>query len=184
MQKVHCAVQNVHCAVQNVHCAHQTCQTIQYKNVYKFKFTPSQQKSPLYLEKKVKKQCKMCTLQNVHSAHPNCQKKCSIRILRNLNLRLYTKLQLSSLKNKKSWENVQNVHCAVQNVHCAHPNCQKIQYQNTYEIQIHACTLNYSSSLKLKGVQSNHGVEYFGGPASPTHRFLHNQQFLHNQHVF
>ena len=33
------------------------------------------------------------------------------------------------------------------------------------------------------GVQSNHGVEYFGGPAAPTLRFLHNQnqQFLHNQ---
>ena len=23
---------------------------------------------------------------------------------------------------------------------------------------------------KLIGVQSNHGVEYFGGPAAPTHR--------------
>ena len=36
---------------------------------------------------------------------------------------------------------------------------------------------------KLIGVQSNHGVEYFGGPAAPTLRFLHNQnqQFLHNQ---
>ena len=36
---------------------------------------------------------------------------------------------------------------------------------------------------KLIGVQSNHVVEYFGGPAAPTLRFLHNQnqQFLHNQ---
>ena len=24
--------------------------------------------------------------------------------------------------------------------------------------------------MKLIGVQSNHGVEYFGGPAAPTHR--------------
>ena len=74
VQNEHCAVQNVHCAVQNVHCANPTCQTVQYKNVYKFKFTPSHQKSPLYLKKKVEKQCKMCTLQNVHCAHPNCQK--------------------------------------------------------------------------------------------------------------
>ena len=27
---------------------------------------------------------------------------------------------------------------------------------------------------KLIGVQSNHGVEYFGGPAAPTHRFSYN----------
>ena len=33
-------------------------------------------------------------------------------------------------------------------------------------------------SKKLIGVQSNHGVEYFGGPAAPTLRFLQNQQFL------
>ena len=33
----------------------------------------------------------------------------------------------------------------VQNVHCAHPNGQKIQYKNVYEIQICACTPNYSS---------------------------------------
>ena len=32
---------------------------------------------------------------------------------------------------------------------------------------------NYISN-KLIGVQSNHGVEYFGGPAAPTQRFLHN----------
>ena len=45
-------------------------------------------------------------------------------------------------------------------------------YSNTLEIHV-----------KLIGVQSNHGVEYFGGPALPTLRFLHNQnqQFLHNQ---
>ena len=30
----------------------------------------------------------------------------------------------------------------------------------------------------LIGVQSNHVVEYFGGPAAPTFRFLQNQQFL------
>ena len=38
-------------------------------------------------------------------------------------------------------------------------------------------------AIKLIGVQSNHGVEYFGGPATPTLRFLHNQnqQFLHNR---
>ena len=35
-----------------------------------------------------------------------------------------------------------------------------------------------NGSLKLIGVQSNHGVEYFGGPAAPTLRFSHNQQFL------
>ena len=29
--------------------------------------------------------------------------------------------------------------------------------------------------LKLIGVQSNHGVEYLGGPAAPTLRFPHNQ---------
>ena len=28
---------------------------------------------------------------------------------------------------------------------------------------------NISEFKKLIGVQSNHGVEYFGGPASPTH---------------
>ena len=39
-------------------------------------------------------------------------------------------------------------------------------------------------SEKLIGVQSNHSVEYFGGPAVPTHWFLYNQRFLHNQHVF
>ena len=38
--------------------------------------------------------------------------------------------------------------------------------------------------LKLIGVQTNHGVEYFGGPAAPTRWFSYNQQFLHNQHVF
>ena len=27
---------------------------------------------------------------------------------------------------------------------------------------------------KLIGVQSNHGVEYFGGPVTPTFRFPHN----------
>ena len=32
----------------------------------------------------------------------------------------------------------------------------------------------FHGKLKLIGVQSNHGVEYFGGPAAPTHRFLHN----------
>ena len=32
--------------------------------------------------------------------------------------------------------------------------------------------------LKLIGVQSNHSVEYFGGPAAPTLRFPQNQQFL------
>ena len=36
---------------------------------------------------------------------------------------------------------------------------------------------------KLIGVQTNHGVEYFGGPAAPTHRYPHNQRFPHNQHV-
>ena len=34
------------------------------------------------------------------------------------------------------------------------------------------------SKIKLIGVQSNHGVEYFGGPAAPTLRFPQNQQFL------
>jgi hypothetical protein len=38
--------------------------------------------------------------------------------------------------------------------------------------------------MKLIGVQSNHDVEYFGGSAAPTHQFLHNQRFPHNQHVF
>ena len=33
-------------------------------------------------------------------------------------------------------------------------------------------------NIKLIGVQSNHGVEYFGGPAAPTLRFPHIQQFL------
>ena len=33
------------------------------------------------------------------------------------------------------------------------------------------------------GVQTNHSVEYFGGPAVPTHWFSYNQQFLHNQQV-
>ena len=28
---------------------------------------------------------------------------------------------------------------------------------------------------KLIGVQTNHDVEYFGGPAAPTHRFSYNQ---------
>ena len=37
---------------------------------------------------------------------------------------------------------------------------------------------------KLIGVQSNHGVEYFVGPATPTHQFPHNQWFPHNQYVF
>ena len=32
--------------------------------------------------------------------------------------------------------------------------------------------------LKLIGVQSNHGVEYFGGPAAPTLRFPHNQHSI------
>ena len=27
---------------------------------------------------------------------------------------------------------------------------------------------------KLIGVQTNHDVEYFGGPAAPTHRFSYN----------
>ena len=42
---------------------------------------------------------------------------------------------------------------------------------------------------KLIGVQSNHGVEYFGGPAAPTQRFPrfprfpHNQQFFHNSEL-
>ena len=43
---------------------------------------------------------------------------------------------------------------------------------------------SFRTSLKLIGVQTNHGVEYFGGPAVPTHWFSYNQQFLHNQHVF
>ena len=29
--------------------------------------------------------------------------------------------------------------------------------------------LTFQEIKKLIGVQSNHGVEYFGGPASPTH---------------
>ena len=37
---------------------------------------------------------------------------------------------------------------------------------------------------KLIGVQSNHSVEYFGGPAVPTQQFPHNQWFPHNQCVF
>ena len=36
---------------------------------------------------------------------------------------------------------------------------------------------------KLIGVQTNHGVEYFGGPAAPTHQFLYNQWFTYNPHV-
>ena len=31
------------------------------------------------------------------------------------------------------------------------------------------------TNLKLIGVQTNHDVEYFGGPAAPTHRFSYNQ---------
>ena len=58
---------------------------------------------------------------------------------------LHTKKQLSSLKNKKVGKTVQNVCCAVHDVLCAHPNCQKVQYKNVYEIQIHTCTPNYSS---------------------------------------
>ena len=49
------------------------------------------------------------------------------------------------MTKKKVEQPVQNVRCAVQNVHCAHLNCQKLQYKNVYEIQIHACTPNYSS---------------------------------------
>ena len=35
--------------------------------------------------------------------------------------------------------------------------------------------MNY---YKLIGVQSNHGVEYFGGPAAPTDWFPHNAENL------
>ena len=43
------------------------------------------------------------------------------------------------------------VQCAM--VHCAHLNFQKIQYKNVHEIQIQACTPNYSSlALKTKNV--------------------------------
>ena len=42
--------------------------------------------------------------------------------------RLHTKLQLSSLKDKKVVKLVQSARCAVQNVHCAHPVSQKIVY--------------------------------------------------------
>ena len=38
--------------------------------------------------------------------------------------------------------------------------------------------LQFRQNIKLIGVQSNHGVEYFGGPAAPTLRFQQNQQFL------
>ena len=38
---------------------------------------------------------------------------------------LHTKLQLSSLKNKKVEKPVQSARLAVQNVHCAHPISQK-----------------------------------------------------------
>ena len=50
------------------------------------------------------------------------------------------------------------------------------------------CYFKILNHRKLIGVQSNHGVEYFGGPAAPTlrfphyQRFLHNQRFPHNQH--
>ena len=50
---------------------------------------------------------------------------------------------------------MQNARCAVQNVQCAHPNCQKIQYKNVHEIQIHVCTPNYSSlALKTKKLEN------------------------------
>ena len=39
-------------------------------------------------------------------------------------------------------------------------------------------TINHFVRItKLIGVQTNHGVEYFGGPAAPTHQFLYNQRF-------
>jgi hypothetical protein len=42
----------------------------------------------------------------------------------------------------------------VQNVGCAHPVCQKIHYNNVYEIEIHGCTQNYSSlPLKTKKLE-------------------------------
>ena len=43
---------------------------------------------------------------------------------------------------------------------------------------------DFRTSEKLIGVQRNHGVEYVGGPAAPTHRFSYNQRFPYNQHVF
>ena len=35
-----------------------------------------------------------------------------------------------------------------------------------------------NKNKKLIGVQTNHGVEYFGGPAAPTHWFLYNQRYF------
>ena len=56
----------------------------------------------------------------------NSVQECS----RNPNSRLHTKIQLSSLKDKKVGEKVQSARCAVQNMHCAHPVSQKIVYRN------------------------------------------------------
>ena len=40
--------------------------------------------------------------------------------------------------------------------------------------------MSQNELIKLLGVKTNHGVEYFGGPAAPTYQFSHNQWFLHN----
>ena len=65
-------------------------------------------------------------------------KKSVQECLRNQNSHLNTKLQLSSLKNKKVGKKVRNVlsaKCTVSTLFC-----QNIVYKNVYEIKIHACT--------------------------------------------
>ena len=54
------------------------------------------------------------------------------------------------------------------------------------KLQTFRIIFGISCKYKLIGVQSNHGVEYFGGPAAPTQRFPrfpHNQQFFHNSEL-
>ena len=77
--------------------------------------------------------------------HPNCQ-KLQYKNVHEIQIHACTP-NCSSLawKTKKLGKPVRSARCAVQNVHCAHPNCQKLQYKNVHEIQIPACTPNYSS---------------------------------------
>ena len=128
MLSILCALFSAKCALCAPYLPNNTV-----KNVYKIQihpFTPkitclpSKQKS--WKNRAKCALCKMCTVRTL--------------IAKQYSKRMFTKStftpshQKSSVYLQKQKLEKQSKMCALQNVHCAHPNCQKIQYKNVYEI--------------------------------------------------
>ena len=54
-------------------------------------------------------------------------------------------------------------------------NCTYIRYLRFNNV---ISVVEFKIILEMIGVQSNHGIEHFGGPVAPTQRFQHNQRIF------